>query len=240
MSRRKHGVRSLKKEVKDLLMARDFNRSMRRILSLPPKAVINPLFSFLLSTDPLLKWRAVSAMGRVVAHLASTDMEGARVIVRRLMWQLNDESGGIGWGCPEAMGEILACHRKLAEEFAQVLVSYIREDGNFLEYGPLQSGALWAVGRLAEVWPHLAKGAEQYIQPFLSSSVPQVRGNAVWAIGNVGIGDAGTILSLVDDTAEMEIFRSGKLVHTTVGQLAKEALSRLNPEARPHLDRKGV
>ena len=31
------------------------------------------------------------------------------------MWTLNDESGGIGWGSPEVMGEILAAHKGLAE-----------------------------------------------------------------------------------------------------------------------------
>jgi hypothetical protein len=46
-------------------------------------------------------------MGEVMAHLADKDMESARVIMRRLMWSLNDESGGIGWGAPEAMGEIV-------------------------------------------------------------------------------------------------------------------------------------
>jgi len=40
--------------------------------------------------------------------------------MRRLMWNLNDESGGIGWGNPEAMGEILACHEALANEYAPI------------------------------------------------------------------------------------------------------------------------
>ena len=55
-------------------------------------------------------------MGAVVAHLAEKDMESARVVMRRLMCSLNDESGGIGWGAPEAMGEIIASHEGLASE----------------------------------------------------------------------------------------------------------------------------
>jgi hypothetical protein len=87
-----------------------------------------------------VKCAAVKAMGAVVAKLADHNMEAARIIVRRLMWNLNDESGGIGWGSPEAMGEILARHRGLAGEYAHILISYIREDGNYLENQVLQEG----------------------------------------------------------------------------------------------------
>ena len=52
---------------------------------------------------------------------------------RRLIWSLNDESGGIGWGAPEAMGEILARSEKLSCEFYCILLAYIREDGTPLE-----------------------------------------------------------------------------------------------------------
>ena len=52
-------------------------------------------------------------MGAVVANLAEKDMESARVVMRRLMWSLNDESGDIGWSRPEAMGEIIASHGDL-------------------------------------------------------------------------------------------------------------------------------
>ncbi|NIR18057.1 MAG: HEAT repeat domain-containing protein, partial [Desulfobacterales bacterium] len=77
--------------------------------------------------DQDVRWSAVKAMGRVVAKMADEDMESARVIMRRLMWNLNDESGGIGWGSPEAMAEILTCHDGLAKEYAHILISYARE-----------------------------------------------------------------------------------------------------------------
>lgn len=56
----------------------------------------------------------------------------------RLMWTLNDESGGIGWGAPETMAEAMACHPHIAEEYVCILLFYIREDGNFLEYEPIR------------------------------------------------------------------------------------------------------
>jgi hypothetical protein len=118
--------REFKKKVLELVSSNDFEQDLVALCNLPARKVINPLFSFLLSTDSKIKWATVTAFGAVVSNLAEQDMESARVIMRRLMWQLNDESGGIGWGCPEAIGEIIACHEGLAREYARVPISYIR------------------------------------------------------------------------------------------------------------------
>ena len=75
------------------------------------------------------------------------------------MWSLNDESGGIGWDAPEAMSEIIASHEGLAKEYTNVLISYVREDGNFLEYEPLQRGAVWGIGSVAQARPDLVQDA---------------------------------------------------------------------------------
>ena len=95
-------------------------------------------------------------MGYAVDELARADREAARVVMRRLMWNLNDESGGIGWGVPEATGEIMARNPVLAEEYASILISYLREDGNFLEMEPLQCGILWGLHRLNTCRPGIS------------------------------------------------------------------------------------
>jgi len=194
----------------------------------PPRKVINPLFSLLLHTDPKIKWAAVTGFGAVVSNLADQNMESARVIMRRLMWQLNDESGGIGWGCPEAMGEIMACHEKLAQEYAVVLVSYIRQDGNFLEYEPLQPGALWGIGRLAQVRPELAGDAGSHLLHFLNSPNAALRGLAVWILGLIGAKEAvAEIEPLVDDAESVEIYLHRQFKRCRVKDLAEEALTRI-------------
>jgi len=139
------GIRQLKKEILELLSHKDFEKSLEKIRQLPARQAVNPLFSFFYNRDELVKWRAVAAMGAVVSNLADHDMESARVIMRRLIWNLNDESGGIGWGSPEAMGEIMAKHGRLAGEYHKILVSYIMPDGNYLEHEILQRGVLWGV-----------------------------------------------------------------------------------------------
>lgn len=142
-------MRKLKQKVYELLMINDEAKAMTELLEIPPSKSVNPLFSFIQSTNEALKWRAVRAMGKVVAKMASENLEPARVVMRRLMWSLNDESGGIGWGAPEAMGEIMAQDERLAGEYKKILFSYVEKEGNYLEHEPLRKGAIWAIERIS-------------------------------------------------------------------------------------------
>ncbi|MFH1155381.1 MAG: hypothetical protein V1793_16350 [Pseudomonadota bacterium] len=149
------GMRTIKRRVHELLTQPDEGAALEAILSMDGKAVVGPLISFLQSTDLALQRRAVRAMGKVVSAMADTHVESARIVMRRLMWSLNDESGGIGWGAPEAMGEIMAMNETLAGEYANILLSYVDEKGNYLEYEPLRRGAVQGIRRLAKARPHL-------------------------------------------------------------------------------------
>ena len=220
--------REFKKKVLELVSSNNFEQDLVALCKLPARKVINPLFSFLLSTDSKIKWATVTAFGAVVSNLADQDMESARVIMRRLMWQLNDESGGIGWGCPEAMGEIVACHEGLAREYARVLVSYIREDGNFLEHEPLQEGSLWGIGRVAQVRPKLIRDAVPHLLPFLEARDDTLRGLASWALGLLCAREACSQMErLVNDDSKIEIYRDRKIKIYLVKDLAKEALEKI-------------
>ena len=121
-----------------------------------------------------------------MARIADEDLESARTIMRRLMWSLNDESGGIGWGAAEAMGEIMARQARLAEEYHRILVSYIRDDGNRLDHEALETAVLWGIGRLAQARPELLSDAACYIFPYLQSGNSEQRGLAAWALGFLG------------------------------------------------------
>jgi hypothetical protein len=217
--------RQLKRHVLALLQQNDLTKCESELCRLPARQTVNPLFSFLCSVDEIIKWRAVAAMGAVVSNLATTDLESARVIMRRFMWQLNDESGGIGWGCPEAMGETTARSHQLAKEYAGILLSYIRADGNFLEHELLQRGALWGVGRLARARPDFLKGCASLFNPYMQSNDAYLRGLAVWAVEPLlDQGSIPALEALSNDSAELMLFRKGRLAQCTVSQLAREAL----------------
>ena len=226
MGTAKLSSREIKRKVLALLQSDDFERRLDELSEWPPRQVINPLFSFLLHRDEQTRWRAITAMGAVVASLAEQNMESARVVMRRFMWMLNDESGGIGWGAPEAMAEVIACHEGLGKEFASILVSYVWEEGNFLEYEPLQRGAVWGVGRVAQTRPPLVKGALPYLIPHLESADAALRGLAAWVVGMLGAEPARPQLeALLDDEAEISLYVDGKLVSCRVRDLAQEALA---------------
>ena len=221
------GSRELKKKLSALLINEKFEKSLEEIFRIPVRRVVNPLFSFFYHTDELLKWRAVTAMGVVVARLAHEDIESARIVMRRLMWNLNDESGGIGWGSPEAMGEIMARHDRLAKEYACILISYINEAGNFLEHEMLQRGALWGLGRLAHARPELVREASAYLPLFMRSKDAVHRGLAAWVAGAIPSEMTDSLLKhLTADEAKINIFINMNIEERTVGQLAVEALSR--------------
>ncbi len=216
-----------KKEFFGLLKSPEFIKQLDALKDIPFHKILNYLFSALCSEDEEVKWHAVTATGKLVADLAGRDPEAARDILRRMMWSLNEESGGIGWGLPEAMGEILARDETLAREFAVILVSYIQPDGNFLEFEPLQRGALWAIGRLAEVFPFLLTRlkAGEFLLPFLESGDPAVRGNALRALGL--LGDEGCLHRLKELLRDREVVRlylGMQFIFFRNAELAQEAM----------------
>ncbi len=218
--------RKLKKEVFNLLKRDDFAETLSCFSQWPARQVINPLFSFLYHTDEVIRWHAVSAMGVVTAALAEQDMEPARVIMRRLIWNLNDESGGIGWGSPEAMGDILARSPKLSREFAKILVSYSLPHGNYLEHEVLQRGLLWGLNRLSEADPIIAQDATPHVREFLASRDPYHLGLAVCYAGSVQDTQAlPRIEQLKDNQTVISYYTNLRVKPIAIGELAHAAIA---------------
>jgi HEAT repeat protein len=222
--------RTLEREaLQDKLRSGDVDLAVAELRQLPGRRFVHLLLSALCS-DEKVRWHAVTAMGVLVADLASRDLESARVVMRTLIWNLTEECGGIAWGVPESMGESMARHETLAREYVQILVSYMREDGNFLEYEPLQRGLIWGIGRLAEVEPELlaAHHAGRYLLPYLESDDGAVRGLAAWALGLLGTREAGTKFeALLEDHEEVRLYLDRELVTSSVGDLASQALGEI-------------
>jgi len=218
--------RAVKESVRSLLMQDDPDAALEKIGRLPPKRVINALFSFIQDGDPRLKWPAVRYFGAVVSTLADEDLESARVIVRRLMWSLNDESGGIGWGSPEAIGETLARHRTLAAEYAPILLSYAMKEGNYLEHERLQRGLLWGIARALESHPDLFRDAAEHLVTYLGSADATVRGLSARVLGLLRKPESCSALrELAGDGAEISLDFGTQLGVHRVKDLAEEALA---------------
>jgi len=232
------GSRKIKPRVLDLMSGPDLAFALKELRPFPAKDVVNVLFSAICHGDPLVRWRAISCMGAAVARLADEDLEEARIIMRRLLWSLNDESGGIGWGAPESMAEIMCGHAGLAAEYVHMLPSYLREDGeelcqdgNCIEHPPLQRGVVWGIARLSGCNPQLLleKGAAADIPPYLADPDAEIRGLAALAAGALRLtATRSALFQLTADPAPLTLYREGEFVETTVGALARSALETIN------------
>jgi hypothetical protein len=220
------GGRELKRLLAAELAGEPFDAALERIRRVPPRQAVSPLFGLFCSREPLVRWRAVTAMGVLVARLAESDSESARVVMRRCVWNLNEESGGIGWGCAEAMGESLARSPALAREYGCILLAYLDPKGNFIDHPPLQEGALWGVGRLLQARPELGAAAVTLLLPFLADPVPALRGLAAWAAAPAQDDRlAAALTRLAGDEAPFDLYEGGRIARSTVGAVARRALS---------------
>ena len=187
--------RQLKTDVLTLLEESSTEELPEKLSKHQAHRLINPLFIALCHPIEKVRWHAVVSFGWLVPVIAEKDLEAGRIVMRRFLWSLNDESGGIGWGCPEAMAEIMCHSSSLRKEYIHMLISYMREDGenlfedgNYLELPMLQRGLLWGIGRLCQ--DHRQEMIEQQIVDdvlaYLNSSDPYVIGLAIWCLGLVG------------------------------------------------------
>lgn len=248
------GFRELKPKVGEMLRAADFAARLPEFDAFPARQAAGALFSFLLPRDPLVKWHAVTAFGRVMNRLFAENPESARQVMRQMLWRMNEESGSIGWGVPETMGEVMAVNRRLAEEYARLLISYIRPlagracDDNFLDHPPLRWGVYWGLARLAQAHPDLAADAVPELISVLDPELAmegrentyegltchdaQSRGLAAWALGILGAAGAApeaaqALDDRLDDRGAVTLYRHGRLETTTVGALAAQARQRI-------------
>ena len=230
------------KLARSLLKSPDFEEALKRI-DIPPQRMINPLLCALFEPDAVLRWRVVRMVGVTVSAMAEKDIESARVVMRRLMWSLNDESGGIGWGAPEAMGEIMAENETLAREYYRILVSYIDIEGNLLENDELELGVMWGISRLAQKRPELLWDSTAPVMAQLKSPNPMKRGLALRTLlfivpqppkaAAILAGGPAALVPLLDDRSEIRIFQDGSFVEYKICRLASQLLTRLQsfPEA---------
>lgn len=206
--------------------------AMATLTAIPARTRLGALFSLLLDRETLVRWRAVTAFGAAMAELTAERPEEARDVWRNLMWRVNEESGNIAWGIPECMGETLALCPQLAADYHRILISYVQDlegDCTYIDHAPLRQGAWWAVARLAETAPDLARIALPELTAALADCDAAARGLCCLAIARIKPDPSRTLLAaltaLADDTAAFSLYDDWNLLQTTVGEQARAALA---------------
>ena len=214
--------RKTKKKVGEILMKPHRKTALEMLFRIPDEQLVGHLFSHFYHKDELIKFRSIAAMGALGSRMGQKNMEKARIVLRRIMWNLNDESGGIGWGSPEAMGDILCQSPELALEFKSILFSYLDPDGNFIEHEALQRGVLWGVGTYLDSNPHdLNEKTKGLLFGYLHSSDPVKRGYAVRALINAKCFDCSLVPeNIIKDNFQIDIFNGWNFIATRIKDMA--------------------
>ncbi len=185
---------------------------MSELEQLPRRSAINALLGRIVHSDERTRWRAIKAGGILIGKFADEDPEAARVMVRRLLWNLTEESGTCHWGATELIGEALSRHSGLAREFAHMLVSFIVPWGNHLEHKPLLRGAVWGIARLAEVDPEKIRDAEPFLRDMVESGDPETGAFAARALALMDAESTGRDSGLNSGAPDtVLVFRDGGL-----------------------------
>lgn len=207
---------ALRETLKGFLLRREYDAILDLVGR--ERRLRRTVVSLLYDGDELTRWRAVTFMGR----LARAEPDLVRPLLKRFIWWMNDESGGIGWGSAPAMGEIGRVVPELMEGAVRVVVHYRLE--RFL-----YPGVIWATGRLAHTFPEVVAEAVPDLVVFLGDDDKAVRGQAVLALGAIGDSRAREGLEkMLDDSSEVSLYESEELGTKKVKTAAAEALGKLS------------
>ena len=212
----------MKRELRKLLIERRLDAIAE--LALRKRRVLGSLLSLTFDADPQVGWRAVEAMGVAAARIADVEPGSVREHLRRLLWLLNEESGGICWRAPEALAEIVCQRPVLFADYIPIVIHLLLEtaEEDLLHF---RAGILWAIGRLG------ANGDDHVLEVLpaiiaaLDHPAPQVRGMSVWCLTRLEQTEvlAGRSDLRTDDGA-VDLYEDGVLMRTSVGRLIRRAL----------------
>ncbi|HMK59773.1 MAG TPA: hypothetical protein VK452_01340 [Dissulfurispiraceae bacterium] len=183
-------------------------------IAVKDKNVIKWLISFSYDKEGVMTWRAIEAMGYVAKELGAARQDILRDAVRKLLWSMGDESGGIGWSAPEFLGEIV---RRVPDSFSDLvpILWSNREEASF------RPGVVWAMIRIAEVRPNLPDIAAGELSELAEDPSPTVRGYTA-VLAKLIHSDCKNeiLLKLSEDLDTLFYFRNGELNSVTVAELA--------------------
>jgi hypothetical protein len=210
------GVRANKAEVREFLEQRDFVRMAAWADSV--RSPHRVLFSLALDEDHLISWRAIEFIGRLAGREAEGQLENMRDMIRRLLWLMNDESGGLGWHSPEMIGEILMNVPSLIDEYGRLLLAYLREE-------PFENGVHEAIARISELRPDLYIDSAEELVKSLEATQASTRYYAAAALWSIDPeSQQKNLARMLGDPGNVEIydFHSGQLINSTVGESLKK------------------
>jgi len=186
------------------------------------KRILRDLQRLIYSSEELLRLRAADILGRVCAVIVARDPGVVSNLMQRLLNSIPD-SAASSWGAIDVIGEIIA---NAPDQF----MSYTPRLYQFMDDEKLRPSIIKAIARAAETRPDLIRQSIFRFIPYLGDPNPEVRGYATVLLGNLGVPEGKSFLASVDnDNHLIKVYRNGIITAKTVGELALEAMSKLQP-----------
>lgn len=208
-----------RQQVEMLLQAQDW--AAITAMAAEDGSLLTLLLQYTFAPDSLLCWRATEAIGEVAVQ----QPKQVALLIPRLLWSLNEDSGSFGWGAAAVLGEIGRRNYSLVADIIEVLRHLVTDVF-------AREGMLWGLGRLAQSHPEAVLPAAPQIQACLREAKPQCRAYAAWCLGQLAYREAASELQgLLADQAPVRLYDKGELKYLTVGQVAAQALQRLKTAA---------
>lgn len=186
--------------------------------------------------ETLVGWRAIKAVGRIANALVKNESEFLRIAVRKLLWSLSDESGGIGWAAPELLGEIVHSD---PEGFADIipLIAEVYD----IEEQTFRPGVVYALARVAEVSPEMIASYQKIIIRSLVDTNPLIR---IYTLDLIGLlwplvcdknlwsmeykkKIESIVNNMKNDKKVAWIYRNNDFIDIEVGELADKLANKL-------------
>lgn len=177
----------------------------------------------LYQTDEKLRWHTIEAIA-VLLHTQWNlgQQEKVKEYIRRLIWSISDESGGINWSAPQTIAETVATIPQLSEPYINIMI-----DRSFSEPALVNSG-LWGIGRLGN---RAKQSVELFKDTILASFLveePERLGLVAWATGRTRFKLAVPYLqSLIRRQEVVRIYVPPYFVEKLVADWANDAIAEI-------------
>ncbi len=184
------------------------------------KQILRQLQKLLYSADPLILSRGAEAMGTAAAVISTWEPRAVSTILQALL-QAIDDTAASTWGAYEGIGEIIG-------QAPNFFAGYMPNLYQFLADQPRRPYALKALSKIALRKPELGRKFLFRVLPYFQEPRPECRGLTVWIMGNLQAPEAiQGLQDLTCDPEEITIYQNGQLETKMIGQLALEALQKI-------------
>lgn len=191
-------------------------------LALIDRRMFRVLLSLLYDADDYLHWLAIDALGRAGGAAAAASPEKTRELIRRLLWTLNEESGGTPWGATGAIGAIIAARPDLFSGYLSMIYPFHDDACVYPEF-------IWSLAAVGRSRPDLTAEYVPFLTAALGHRDAAIRGYAAWCLGRLGAGEgAAALAALTADDSPVAVYEGDGVYRcTTVGMIAAEGLAKL-------------